>query len=89
MEFYLYILQSQTKETFYVGISEDPERRLIYHNSESKGFTQRNRPWIIAYKSRFKSRIEAENAEKKVKSWKSKKMIRLLIEGEINIEAYL
>ena len=89
MNYYLYILQSEVKESYYVGSSEDPERRVLYHNSESKGFTQRNRPLKLAYKVRFKSKIEANTAERKVKSWKSKKMIRLLISGEIKIQNYL
>ncbi len=89
MNYYLYILQSEKKETFYIGSSEEPERRLLYHNSESKGYTQNNRPWKLVYACRFDSKNDAYSAERKVKSWKSKKMIRLLIDGEIKIREYL
>ncbi len=89
MNYYLYILQSEITDTYYVGSSEDPDSRLLYHNAESKGYTKRNRPWRITYTSRFETRVEAAKAERKVKSWKSKKMIKLLIDGEINIHDYL
>jgi putative endonuclease len=89
MNYFLYILQSQSKETFYIGSSDDPERRIEYHNAESKGYTKRYRPWKLVYSNGFKTKEEALRAERKVKSWKSKKMIRLLISGVINIHDYL
>jgi len=66
-----------------VGISQNPERRLGYHNSFEKGFTSRYRPWEIIFTQKFISKEEALAAERKVKSWKSKKMINKLIDGEI------
>lgn len=89
MACYLYILRSQIKETYYYGSSDDPDKCLPYHNAESKGYTQRYSPWKIVYRHPFGTRKEAEAAEQVVKSWKSKKMSRLLIEGVIHIEDYL
>ncbi len=89
MNYYLYILQSQVKETFYVGSSDEPKRRVKYHNGESKGYTRRFRPWNLVYEYGFDTKQEALKAERKVKSLKSKKMIKLLIEGKINIHDYL
>ncbi|PKD44850.1 GIY-YIG nuclease family protein [Rhodohalobacter barkolensis] len=90
MKYYLYILQSKVKETYYVGMSNDPDRRLHFHNTDNrKAHTSRYRPWKIAYSHPLESKKEAIAAESKVKSWKSKKMIRLLIEDVINIEDYL
>jgi putative endonuclease len=87
--FFLYILRSQIKETYYTGFSQIPEQRHYYHNCDSKGYTKRYRPWELAYAKRFASKQEAVEAERKVKSWKSKKMVRLLIKGKIDIEDYL
>ena len=89
MGHYFYILLSNHKEIYYYGSSDDPDRRLCYHNSESKGFTQRHRPWSIIFRHRFDTRAEAEAAERLVKGWKSKKMTRLLIHGKIKLEDYL
>ena len=89
MACYLYILRSQIKETYYYGSSHDPQQRLPHHNAESKGYTRRYRPWQIVYQHEFPTRNQAEAAERVVKGWKSKKMTRMLIEGNIQIEDYL
>ena len=89
MAYHLYILKSDKKDTYYSGSSEDPERRLIYHNSESKGYTRRHRPWELVYTHPFSSKKQGLKAEQIVKQWKSKKMVRLLIQGVIDINDYL
>mgnify|MGYP005876309443 FL=1 len=86
---WLYILSSQTKHTYYIGSSEEPDRRLTYHNNESKGYTKRYRPWKIVYRQEFANKSQALRAERKVKNWKSKKMIAYLISGHIDIFDYL
>lgn len=88
MNYYLYILQSEIKETYYVGSSDEPKRRNRYHHSESKGYTQRNRPWDLVFTVGFETKEEVIEAEKKVKSWKSKKMISLMVDGEIDLRNY-
>ena len=89
MAYYFYILRSEQQEKYYYGSSDDPDRRLLYHNNEKKGYTRRYRPWNIVFRYKFKTRKEAEDAEKLVKGWKSKKMTRLLIEGDIDLNDYL
>lgn len=89
MNYFLYILRSEQEETYYTGSSDDPEKRCFFHNHQSKGYTLTYRPWKVVYRHGFETKQEAMAAERKVKSWKSKKMIRLLVEGEIDIEDYL
>ena len=90
MECFLYILESEVKATYYTGISSDPEQRLFFHNhADRKKYTLRYSPWKLAYAHGFKTKEQALAAEAKVKRWKSKKMVRLLIEGEIDIADYL
>ncbi len=83
MRYFLYILKSKSIDKFYVGISQNPERRLEYHNSFEKGFTSRYRPWEIVFTLMFPSKEDAAKMEKKIKSWKSSKMIKRVIEGDI------
>jgi len=63
MEYWLYILQSEIKQTFYTGSSDDPKKRLGYHNGESKGYTRRYRPWSLVYTHPFDSKEKALKAE--------------------------
>ena len=90
MGYFLYILRSEVKETYYIGMSKKPGQRLYYHNkSDKQMYTLRYRPWTLKYTHQFETREEALAAEAKVKSWKSTKMIRLLVAGAIDIQDYL
>ncbi|OGV00512.1 MAG: excinuclease ABC subunit C [Ignavibacteria bacterium RIFOXYA2_FULL_37_17] len=85
MGHYLYILQSKSSSKFYVGISDNPKRRLEFHNTIEKGFTSRYRPWEIVFLKEYVSKKEALLTESKIKSWKSKLMIVKLLRGEIEV----
>lgn len=89
MQYYLYILKSEIEETYYIGFSDHPERRCYFHNNDSKGYTVRFRPWKLVYREAFTNEKRALEAERKGKSWKSKKMVRYLVEGVIDIHDYL
>ncbi len=84
MPYYLYILKSKTTDKYYTGISQNPETRLLYHNTIEKGFTSRYRPWEIVFKQEFETKEKVMEAERKIKSWKSRKMIEKIINKEIS-----
>jgi putative endonuclease len=81
--YFLYILKSEKLEKYYVGISQNPELRLQYHNTIEKGFTSRYRPWKLVFKQEFESRNVAQQKENMIKKWKSKEIIRKVISKEI------
>ena len=85
MKYYLYILESATANKYYVGISNDPNRRLTFHNSIETGFTSRYRPWELVFTKAFATKIEALSAERKIKRWKNKVMTKRVITGEIQL----
>jgi len=85
MSYFLYILQSASFDKYYVGISSNPIRRLMFHNSIEKGFTSRYRPWKIVFTQEFLSKLSANQSELKIKNWKNKTMIQRVIKGEILI----
>jgi len=86
MGHFVYILQSEENGRYYIGESTDPERRLTHHNSTSTGFTARYRPWKLVFAQEFPTKEEAVAAEQLIKGWKSRKMTRYVIEGEIQLE---
>jgi putative endonuclease len=85
MKHSLYILQSKSCGKYYVGISQNPEIRVQYHNTIEKGFTSRYRPWKIVFTQEYETKETALAKERKVKRWKSKAMIENLIKGEIEL----
>ena len=85
MDYSLYILRSQRNGKYYIGSSKKPVKRVLYHNSIEKGFTSRYRPWKLVYIKKYSAKTLAQAAERRVKSWKSRKMIEKLINGEIDV----
>jgi len=84
MTYYLYILYSTSADLYYVGTTNDPERRLIEHNSSPlKSFTSKYRPLqLVAVFEAGSSRGEAEQIEKFIKKQKSRKFILRLIQED-------
>jgi putative endonuclease len=51
--YYLYILQSQNFNRFYIGVTEDIQRRLKKHNKGSTKSTKLYKPWKIIYSEKY------------------------------------
>lgn len=64
MEYYLYILKSLDNNN-YIGISSNPEKRLIQHNSGKTQSTKSRRPFVLIYKEKFNSRKELPRIKRK------------------------
>ncbi|MDD5396434.1 MAG: GIY-YIG nuclease family protein [Candidatus Moranbacteria bacterium] len=73
MEYYFYILKSLKDKKHYTGISKDPSNRLKQHNSGKTTSTKSRRPFVLIYKEKYPSRIEARNREKYLKSYMGSK----------------
>jgi putative endonuclease len=79
MTAFLYILQSQTSGKFYVGSTDDLDRRLSEHERGHTPSTRGRGPWKLVRKEPFASLIEARRRELEIKRWKSSRLIRALI----------
>ena len=78
--FYVYVLQSQVADRFYVGYSEVPDRRLNEHNSGKVKSTRNFRPWMKIYQEEFETELLAIRRERYIMSMKSKKFIQQLVD---------
>jgi putative endonuclease len=75
----LYILYSESLDRYYVGYTNDLERRLIEHNRRKGKYTDTGIPWLPVHKEVFESKKSAMEREKFIKSRKSKKFIIELV----------
>ena len=86
MNFYVYILQN-AHGRFYIGHTEDLERRLREHNEVEPGggkYTHKHGPWTIVWSETHATRSEAMRREKEIKSMKSSRWIReTLLNGRV------
>ena len=74
MSVFTYLLKSEQDNTFYTGISADPNRRLAQHNKGSVEHTKKLRPWKLVYKKQHDSYEEARKHERWLKKKNQKDM---------------
>src|SRR5690606_14909790 len=75
----VYILYSLAVDRYYVGMTSNIQQRLKKHNANYKGFTKKDNDWTVKYNEKYNNKNDAEQRERKIKSWKSRKMIEKLI----------
>jgi len=81
VEYFVYIIFSSSRNRYYVGFSEDPEVRLVKHNSGATTSTRSGRPWILVYQERFSDKTSAMKREKQIENMKSRLYIENLIKN--------
>jgi putative endonuclease len=77
--FYTYILYSEKLNKFYIGSTENVEKRLAQHNNGNVKFTSRGIPWILKYTETYQDRTTAMKREYEIKGKKSRKYIEWII----------
>lgn len=80
--FYLYILKNEETNRYYIGSTDNIERRLKQHLSGKTRTTRILKTDKLVYKETYQTLLEAREREKKLKSYKSKKYIEWLISKE-------
>jgi tRNA/rRNA methyltransferase len=79
MRFYVYILRCVDR-SYYIGHTDDLERRIAQHEAgEVPGYTQNRRPVRLVFSDEFPTRIEALEAERKLKGWSRAKKEALIM----------
>ncbi|MBE7177152.1 MAG: GIY-YIG nuclease family protein [Mucilaginibacter polytrichastri] len=82
--YYVYILEC-ADHSYYVGITNDIERRLSEHNTgyNSSCYTYSRRPLKLAYEQHFYDVNAAIVFEKQIKGWRREKK-KALIDGRLS-----
>ena len=77
--FYVYMLQC-SDNTFYVGVTNDLERRVAQHEygNDPESYTFSRRPVRLVHASDFQSILDAIDWEKRLKSWSHSKKVALV-----------
>ncbi len=83
MEYYVYIILSQSQGIYYRGSSANPHIRLTQHNLDQSRYTSGRGPWELVFIQTFQSKREALIREKKLKKY-SKQQIKNLINSPLN-----
>jgi putative endonuclease len=81
-KFYVYILRSCCDNSFYIGFTQNPERRLLEHNSAKSQYTRTKIPWELVYSEAFPTKSEALKREHFLKAQKNRVFYEKLIAGK-------
>ena len=88
MNGFIYILKFNKSGKYYIGSTNNLERRLIEHKNGESKYTRENGDFNLIFSQKFNSVVEARKSEQKLKSFKSKKVIeRIIKDGVIKTHA--
>jgi len=81
MHYYVYILQSDFDDSYYIGYSQNPGKRLEDHNDGRSRYTKNKRPWIIVYQEEFQEKSDAIKRERFLKQQRNRSFYKSLIQN--------
>lgn len=82
---YVYLLFCDQK-TFYVGMTDDLQNRLLKHRDKKSFFTKKFSDLQLVYCENYPTKYEAAKREKQIKGWSRAKK-QLLINGKLGKRA--
>jgi putative endonuclease len=65
--YHVYLLKSKKDNSYYVGYTNDIERRLKEHNQGYVEYTSTRKPWNLVYYETYASLEDAKARENKLK----------------------
>ena len=74
--YYVYVLKSLTDRKSYIGLTDNPTRRLSEHNSGKHFYTKRHIPWAIVWKQECDTLKDARAKEKHLKSAAGRRFLK-------------
>jgi predicted GIY-YIG superfamily endonuclease len=78
MSFWTYMLHCADR-SFYVGHTEDLDKRMAQHSSGLvPGYTAERLPVALVWSEQFPTRLEALEAERRIKGWGRAKKLALI-----------
>jgi len=74
--YYVYAISSISRNYIYIGISNNPERRISQHNLGYNRTTKPYKPFEIILLEQYSTRDEARSREKHLKSGVGREFLR-------------
>jgi predicted GIY-YIG superfamily endonuclease len=73
--FHVYVIQSLTHNTRYIGSTDNVSKRIAEHNIGKCRYTCGRQPWKLIYQEDYQTRAEAMKREKFLKSGQGRKWL--------------
>jgi len=79
---FVYILQSDKNGKYYIGSTNDLERRLLEHNFRKTKSLKNLLPVKLIFKKELAQLIQARRIERKLKKMKSRSILERIIKDQ-------
>ena len=83
MKYFVYILYSTSIDKYYIGHTNDIERRIYEHNLGKEKFTRKGVPWEIKFFRSYDTNIEATREELRLKKCKNRKYLEEYMNAQL------
>jgi len=84
---FVYFIKSISSNGYYIGSSENPEKRLSEHNNGHTPSTRNKGPWKLVFTQSYPSLAEAKKIEYRLKKLKRRDYIEQIInDGYIKLK---
>lgn len=75
--YYVYVMSSKKRNYIYVGLTDNPQRRIQEHNNKKEKTTRAYSPFQVLLIEEFPDRELARKREKKLKSGEGKEILKI------------
>jgi len=82
--YFVYLIQSEIDNSFYVGYSQNPHKRILAHNNGESTYTRRKMPWKLVYTEAYISKSDALKREKFLKAQRNTEFYKKLIKESLD-----
>jgi len=79
---YLYILQSEKAQRYYIGTTDNLDDRVVRHNRGNVLSTKAYTPWTLVFHKQYDTLSAARTAEYKFKRFKNRKIIDRIVQEQ-------
>ncbi|MFA4890549.1 MAG: GIY-YIG nuclease family protein [Candidatus Paceibacterota bacterium] len=77
--FYVYIIHSKKLDKFYIGSTDNLQKRITAHNKKETPFTAKGIPWKLIYYEAFIEKGDALREERFFKTGKGRERRKYLL----------
>ena len=85
MSFWVYIIYSESTDSYYKGQTDNLNERIVRHNNGWEKATKSGVPWKLVWKAEKQDRSEAIILEKKLKNLSRKRLNAFMLKYVIQV----
>ena len=75
MKYFVYVIQSASHHSRYIGVTQNFNKRLVEHNNGKCRYTKGRRPWELIYIEEYDNLSSARKREIFLKSGQGRKFL--------------